>query len=319
MKTKVFLILFIAISLLSCSNDSSDDEIPYSPNIHEGDIYLDTQEAVNEFGSHHYEEIQGHLTIQGLQNQDIYNLSPLNDLKVVHGDVNIKQLPLENLRGLEGLQSIEGKLFLYGNLSLKSLNGLESLTHITGNIELFSNLILEDISGLQNVREFRGGLQVESTKIREINILQDATHLENLYLALNLELHDISGLQNVIEIQDFLDIDGNESLLNFNDLSAIKHIRGYVFISSSEITDLGLTNLESVNGELVIDFTPGITNLDDLSNLRSFGSLNIWANTSLTDFCGISTAVLNMNIPIEISDNPYNPTLEDFINGDCSQ
>ncbi|SRX56041.1 hypothetical protein AEQU1_03067 [Aequorivita sp. CIP111184] len=69
----------------------------------------------------------------------------------------------------------------------------------------------------------------------------------------------------------------------------------------------------------MITFCRNLTNLNDLSNLQSFGGvLTIWANETLTDFCGLTTAVLNMNKPLDITNNLYNPTLQDFINGDCS-
>ena len=288
----------------------------YVPNIYEGNVELSNQQAVNDFGSHHYDEIRGSLTIGY---SDINDLNPLNDLKVVYGDVNFISLAFESFEGIGKLNHIGGKLYFYNNQNLKNLNGLESITHITGNIEFYADRKLEDISGLRNVTEFKGGLQVEDTKIREIKILQDATQLENLYLGFNRKLNNISGLRNVTEIGAYLDIDLNEELLNFDDLGSIKHIRGYAHISSPSITNIGFVNLESVGEELNINFTPEITNLNDLSNLRSFGSLEIWANSKLGDFCGISTAVVNMNMPIVTESNKFNPTLEDFKNGNCSQ
>lgn len=287
----------------------------YTSNIYDGSVFLYNQEAINEFGSHHYDEILFNLTIESL---GVYDLSPLHDLKIVHGDVNIKYSPFENLEGLENLNAIGGNLYFYNNQNLINLNGLESITRIDGKIQSYSNRFLNDISGLKNVRGFKGGLEFEETKIREITIFQDATSLENLYLGYNPELHNISGLRNVTEIEDYLDLGGNNALMNLNALSAINHINGDVHISSPAISSIGLVNLESVGGILDLFFLPGITDLDDLSNLRSFAILIIWANENLVDLCGLSSAVINMNIPVDISGNPYNPTLEDFINGDCS-
>ena len=52
----------------------------YVPNIYESGAYLNNQQAVNEFGSHHYNEIRYNLIITG---PEIYDLTPLNDLKKV--------------------------------------------------------------------------------------------------------------------------------------------------------------------------------------------------------------------------------------------
>lgn len=286
----------------------------YASKIYKGSVFLNNQEAINEFGSHHYNEIQLNLTIEGL---DVYDLSPLYDLKIVHGDINIKHTPFYNLEGLKNLNNIGGNLYFYNNQKLLNLNGLESVIKIDGSIQSYANRSLNDIRGLKNVRGFKGGLELEKTKIREITIFQDATSLKNLYLGMNIELSTLSGLKNVTEINGFLDLDGNDSLMNLNDLSGIKHIKEYASISSPTISDIGLVNLESVGGILDLFFMPGITDLNDLSNLRNFGSLVIWANENLGDLCGLSTAVINMNIPVDITDNQYNPTLEDFKNGNC--
>ena len=287
----------------------------YVPNIYEGAVFLKNQQEVNEFGSHHYTEIRNQLTIQG---NTIYDLSPLADLKIVHDNVSIKSIITENMLGLESLNLIEGKLYLYDNRNLKDLKGLESLTKINGNIELYSNWLLEDIDALKNVVGFTGGLQIERSNISEIAIFEDSVKLENLYLGSNSQLQSISGLRNITEIADFLDFDGSPLLTNLNALNSIKQVGGDVYITSPVISDLGLVNLESVGGRLDIFFLPGIINLDDLSNLQHFGNLEIWANENLSDLCGITTAVLNMNMPIEISGNLFNPTLADFRNGNCS-
>ncbi len=287
----------------------------YTSNIYDGSVYLNNQAAINEFGSHHYNEILFNLTVESL---NVYDLSPLQDLRIVHGDINIKSSPFENLDGFENLNTIGGNLYFYNNRNLKNFSGLESVTRIDGKIQSYSNRFLNDINGLKNVRNFNGGLEFEQTKIREITIFQDATSLESLYLVWNLELHSISGLRNVTKIEEYLDLDGNDSLMNLNDLSGIKHINGYASITSGTLSSIGLVNLETVGGVLDLFFMPGITDLNDLSNLRSFGGLVIWANENLADFCGLSSAIVNMNIPVDISSNPYNPTLEDFINGDCS-
>tara|TARA_B100000949_G_C14237393_1_gene431825 strand:- start:79 stop:1272 length:1194 start_codon:yes stop_codon:yes gene_type:complete len=302
-------------SQTATANFSFETEI-YKPIIFEKNAYLTNQQAVNEFGSHHYNEIRYNLSISGT---DVYDLSPLNDLKKVHGEIKIEGVSSQKLDGLENLEFIGDRLYLYNNHYLKNLNALQNLTQINGNIELFSNPELKDINGLQNLSGFNGGLQVEGCKVQNIDILQNATRLKNLYIGFNPELQAINGLGNVTQIDEFLDIVFNEKLSNLDGLNAISSVGDYVYIGDLNSPVLGLKSLTSVSNRLTILFNPMLKNLDELKNLRNFGDLTIAGNNSLEDFCEITIAVVNMNKEVNIFSNPFNPRLQDFINGNCSQ
>ncbi|WP_146743764.1 fibronectin type III domain-containing protein, partial [Aequorivita sp. CIP111184] len=288
MKTKIFLALFFAINLLSCSKDSGDDENTtftfqvevqnvtdraatitwtrpegsnisyqiflnnemiednfgltaytfsglssettyngkitatdgnqiatveyffntneYLANTNNSNVYLYTQEQVNEFGTHHYNELLYNLTVVG---SEIYDLSPLIDLKKVHGYFELGHTQAQTFEGLNNLEFVGNNLKIYYNREVKNLNSLQSLNHIGGDLIFYSNLVLEDINGLQNLRDFEGGFQLEGSKITDLNILNDSVKLKNLYIAYNTELKTIEGFQSLTEIEEFLDIDYN--------------------------------------------------------------------------------------------------------------
>lgn len=64
-----------------------------------------------------------------------------------------------------------------------------------------------------------------------------------------------------------------------------------------------------------------ITDLNPLIELVEVtGSLTIRYNTSLVDFYGLQTLLIQDGIigDLTVSDNAYNPTLQDILDGNCS-
>jgi len=65
-----------------------------------------------------------------------------------------------------------------------------------------------------------------------------------------------------------------------------------------------------------------LENLGGLEGVTSFLGISIWNNNVLTDFCAIEDfVVLYADVIweiLELGNNGYNPTIDDFLNGDCS-
>lgn len=78
----------------------------------------------------------------------------------------------------------------------------------------------------------------------------------------------------------------------------------------------GLQDLESINGDLLVIGTP-ITNLNDFTNLVNVdGKIGFYLNYNLSDFCLLSNLFQQNNF--ELYQNAYNPTLDNFLNNNCS-
>ena len=92
----------------------------------------------------------------------------------------------------------------------------------------------------------------------------------------------------------------------------------YKFVSFLYLAIInGLSGITSSLEYLVIALNDKITNLDGLSNIGSInGNLNIIDNDNLTDLCGIQIVVKEDFV---ITGNTHNPSLQDFIDGNCSQ
>ena len=102
----------------------------------------------------------------------------------------------------------------------------------------------------------------------------------------------------------------------------------YGDLTLNELSLLGLEAKQSLlnTGVLSVNLTgaPSVERIIDvnLSNLQSIGRrLSINNNETLVDFCGLKSFAENKpnSVRVEILYNPYNPTINDIANGNCSQ
>jgi len=123
-------------------------------------VLLLTQQDIDYFAATYPNctEIVGGLYIGDIELtfSEIYDLSPLNQITSIGGDLWIFYTFLTDLNGLNNLTSIGGGEFGGGlwisyNHSLTSLNGLNNLNSIGGNIGIDNNDDLIDLSALNNI------------------------------------------------------------------------------------------------------------------------------------------------------------------------
>lgn len=199
-----------------------------------GDIELETQEDVNNFGSERYTEISGYVIIGGLEGEDITDLSPLL-----------------------GLNYIRNYLVISFNEHLTNLDGLEPLIDVRTFIQINHNTSLSNINGLRN-----------------LNNVGDSNYLKSgsISVIFNPELQNIGGLLGLTEVSSYIHIANNQSLENIDGLSNIERIENLVIINNDLITHIdGLSNTTFIANEIAIkknDF------LNDFCGLQTFYSNN---------------------------------------------
>lgn len=236
--------------------------------------------------------------------QEITSFKGLEHLELVAMDIenfpkveSLEYLPIRN--GMEQIQ-------LNGLSSLKDLKGFENITEI-GDLYLTNCASLEDIDELSNIKSV-GNLTIQLmeglTKLPDFKNLNKVNG--TLIVSMMTKLSDISGLKNITEVKS-LQID---NLLALPDLT-------------------GLENLKKIsNGGMVIGNLPLITNLDPLSGLeeinmpQQMNQINIVMNKELVSYSGIAELLIKywntgdgMIPKVSISDNKYNPTYEQLVDG----
>jgi hypothetical protein len=260
------------------------------------------------------------LNIDGLSNVT----SPIYKIRITNHSL------LQNLDGLSGLVSMDanyaGSLMIFNNASLENIDGLLGITRWSrGGIRIKLNPLLTNLDGLSNINE----IEVVDISIESNN-----------------SLSNIDGLSNFAFREDTnFGIRNNPLLNNIDVFSNVTSLGGFYMEESPGIENLNaLSNLSSL-GSLIIEENESLNSISDLANLDSLGSLYIRGNSSLQnlnglenlstidlsflvrnnnlllDFCAITTLIVGggLNGEYIVSNNAYNPTQQDIIDGNCSQ
>ena len=280
--------------------------------IYSGDIILETQYEVEEFGQLGYSIIDGNLFIgsdinepsSGDEVSDLY----LYTLTKVTGDLTVQYNPvLQSLNGLDNLTDVLGEFKIQENNMLTSLYGLGSLNYVGKDFTLTSNLNLATVNGLNNLQSIGGSLHIWNSEA----------------------LYSLSAFTSLITIGENLHIQGNQwisNLTGFNNLNTIG--KDLALLSNNSLSDLSaLQSLTTIGIRATIHDNQNLTSLNGLESLTSndtnfyIGSTTYGGNTSLVDFCAISNLVTSNTFTgnFSASQNAYNPNIYDMINGNCSQ
>ncbi len=236
----------------------------------------------------------------------------------IEGDVKISATygtDITNLSGLNILTLIGGQLFLWNNNNLQTLSGLENITSIGGNLKFSDNSILINLSGLDNLTTIGGWLIIAGnallnsfTGLNNVNYIGGVLDIED-----NPALSSLSGLNNVTFIGGFIDIDWNIALISLEGLENMTSIQNTIRISNNaSLTSLsGLDNVTFIGGYLSIYNNASLTSLSGLNNLTSIGeSIAISNNSALTSLSGIDNLDTNSITDLYIHDNNSLSTCE---------
>lgn len=125
-------------------------------NIYSGDIYLNNQQEVDDFGIMGYTTVTGDVIIQPSIPTTFTNLKGLSSLTSIGGTLTIaKTIGLQNFSDLRNLSTIGGDIMLLYNQGLTSI-GLESLTSVGNYFFINYNEDLIDLEGLTQLKSNGG-------------------------------------------------------------------------------------------------------------------------------------------------------------------
>jgi hypothetical protein len=270
-KTKMLLAVFLLAPLLALAQCPP------------GSFALTTQEQINLFAIAYPDctEVAGALLIGGDNPTDISDLTPLSNLSVINGQLQVSNTSLTSLAGLGNVTTVAGNIVIRQNASLTSTGGLNSLTNIGGSMEISQNPVLVNLNGLTGITGLNGSLLVQ----------------------INASLQNITGLSGLTSVGGSFHISRNGALQNVNGLNSLISIGGNFLIDEN----VALTNVDGLNGltqigqTLQVSKNTMLTNLDGLSNMTSLGAgLTILDNSALTDISGLGaidpTAIISLSI-----------------------
>ncbi len=268
--------LLIIALLFLLPSWSIQAQITYS-----GNLIFNSQADLDSFPSN-YINVTGNLYIQ---NSDITDLSPLNNIQSVGSDIVIS-----------------------GNSNLTTLNGLNNLLTIGDDLTISTNANLNSISGLNNLTSISGFLNIQFnsnlTTITGFDQLNSVHDYFKLYY--NEKLNSISGFNSLSYFGGDVDIYRCNLISSFAMFSNVTSIGGSFSLENNNvITSLdGFGNLQTVGDYLSLENLVRVTDFDALSNLTSVGSgISISNNSALTNINGLGNISFSSSPTINIRFN----------------
>ncbi|WP_162342771.1 hypothetical protein [Cyclobacterium salsum] len=289
-------------------------------------------------GLHRLQVISGTLTIQ--DNERLESLADLFRLNYVR-ELRLIQNP--NLRHFEGLQAVTpaiAKLHIEAMEHFTSLDQLGRFRQM-GEITITANPNLTQLS-FNFLQEKIGIIQISdnpvlvdfggsaSTGFTEINrlMLKNNENLENLKGLLAPE-----GM-----VMKHFEFSNQPKIETLQDLAFYEYFSKIIIQNNASLQDLlPFSTLTVLFSRITLVNNPKIQSLDGLHNIDQVvyyptiepdampypinpELFTFTDNASLTDFCGFADKIIEFGAGFSvIENNGYNPSLEDFINGDCNE
>ncbi|WP_298419854.1 hypothetical protein [uncultured Kordia sp.] len=308
--------------------------------IYNGDVTLLTQNDVNNFGIMNFTTINGKLKIGEFQlTNNISSLGALNSLVNIHESLTIINNP--NLTSLDGLNNLNAvnSLSISHNSSLNSITALSSITSIEFGFQISYNNALTTLAGLENINTPNAlNITLSNNEVlTSIDALQSLTTANNISIHSNAALTSLTSFSNIttarsINLSYLPSLNSLQglnqltelSMLRIRDIDAITDLSALSNITSADIVSIGGNDaLTSLNG------LDNLTNIDWMliGNDLEFDIVVNSPNNSLTDFCALQNLFTNGTYPtvnstfngVYIENNLFNPSIQDIIDGNCSQ
>ncbi|WGF92610.1 cadherin repeat domain-containing protein [Aequorivita marisscotiae] len=299
-------------------------------NVYEGDLILRSQQEVNDFGANNYAAIIGTLHIGDPEEgttTDIIDLSPLQSLRSINGDLGITNNPslistlglnihylygkliivvndtLEKIEGFNRLTSVQ-ELVLSLNPRLYDLSGLYQLTSIGDGLVLVSCPQISNLDWLSNLTSFGGDLTIINcnslANIDGLSNLTTATGEYNYFrITYNNSLLNLNGIENLNTEIYHLEIAANSSLTSIEGLQNKRVTTTLKIIENPFLENLhGLESTINISHELTVQNNNSLINIQGLRNLETAESFQIFNNESLPNLVGLNNLERCRNLDI---------------------
>jgi hypothetical protein len=121
---------------------SCEEYVPLLTNLYVGNIEVSTQDDINTLIG--YDGIDGNITFY--DNSSLIDISPLENIKEITGELRFLSDNLPNLTPMTGLRYVGGNFFIDINSGTVSLNGFcYNLTNINGYLHFYGGSSLQEL------------------------------------------------------------------------------------------------------------------------------------------------------------------------------
>lgn len=237
----------------------------YGVKIFDGNIFLDNQDEITNFGQKSFTEITGILGIQQNFRRDIRELGWLQDLLKV-GSISLRHLDgLTSLYGLHNIRFVSQSVYIRNLPDLTEIE-LDKLLSIGGSLDISDNNILEKISMIK-LKHIFGDL-ILGGKI--IFLLNNTTgYSASIDSNLGNPLVSDIAFNDLDYIYGNINLYKNESLESIGFLSNIEGCyKSFILWNNDALYDIsGLSKFTAVAQSLVVFDNDLLTSLNGLENI----------------------------------------------------
>jgi len=250
------------------------------------------------------------------QNHAITDLSGLDFVEAIEGDLILDNTGIESLNGLNLLERVKGKIRILNNPHLVTISGLTSLDVVDHELVIADNSKLCSITGFNSLRLLKkGGLSILRCHrlayisgfgklVQTKNIWFSHVPITNLDFVRKLFLHKTS-------FPGFIKIESCR-LSQISALKGLTSVGSSLYLHANSLTSLeGLENLTSVGASLSLSKNR-LENISQLQKLRTINGMLGLTHNNLATLCGLENLVSLKTVrwgnklqTIAINNNPH--------------
>ncbi len=237
----------------------------------------------------------------------------LHRLTSIAGHLDISQVALGNLQGLEQLADIGGRAQIAQNPNLVSLDGLSALVSVGGGFEsrvwgmaIGANPALLDLSGLESLTSIHERLDVhDNDQLTSLAGLNRLSSVPTISVFNNPELTNLNALLSVAQLDGLLNIHNNDRLITLEGLNSLRVVGASVTIRENALLKNldGLDALSTVGGAFKIEANPTLTGLG-IPGLSDVGGDFVLSGTAASLLGGAFASLSHVGGNAFINDNP---------------
>ena len=244
------------------------------------DFKLSGNSLINLTGLEHLEFIDGSVFISGSHLESLVGFG----VEHVGGAFKLSGNSLINLTGLEQLEFIDGNVFISGS-DIENFTGF-GVKRVGGNFKIIESS-LSTLAGLENLTEVEGCLYIGQAVCYQ-GYWEDGREIAYSYIGSsgNSALLNLSGL-NRLETVGCLEVTLNPSLTSLEGLESLEQIDGDLQIVGNNVTNVDVSNLSYIGGNLIIGEIERFVCGDDTDCDCDFRE--ILANPSITSLSGLES------------------------------
>ncbi len=190
--------------------------------------------------------------IQSLQGLHIETVTGGNPLTFDDGLV-ITQTKITDMRGLDGLEKIDGWFYIGQNIQLKTLDGLDNLQYLNGGLGIEDNIMLESIDAIADLEYINGELELSDNDSLQFCSVPSICRYLDAPAGLVLIWGNKPGCQSPEEIQS-----NCSPIVEFNLIDANLEIDDSP-MTTGDIRDLPLADLATLDKLRAAVSTDGIS------------------------------------------------------------